>query len=74
LGLRGIEWVIFCTEGAKRAGIVRGFNISTDAIFGMNFGWHEHRDAAGGFGIPIRSQVFDLSGRFEEFSVIRKRA
>jgi hypothetical protein len=53
---------------------VRGFNISTDAIFGMNFGWHEHRDAAGGFGIPIRSQVFDLSGRFEEFSVIRKRA
>jgi hypothetical protein len=40
----------------------------------MKSGWHEHRNASGGYGIRIRSQVFALSQRCAEFSVIRRRA
>jgi hypothetical protein len=29
----------------------------------MKSGWHEHRNASGGYGIRIRSQVFALSQR-----------
>ena len=73
-GLRGIEWVIFEGESARKAGIAEGFCISRDGIFGMNSGWHEHRDASGGYGIRIRLQAFARSRRCAEFSVIRRRA
>jgi hypothetical protein len=74
LGLRGIEWVIFWIESAKKAGIAGGFCILRAAIFGMNSGWHEHRNATGGCGIRIRSQAFARSRRCAGFSVIRRRA
>jgi hypothetical protein len=64
----------FWLESAKKAGIAGGFCILKAAIFGMNFGWHEHRNAAGGYGIRIRSQAFARSRRCAEFSVIRRRA
>jgi hypothetical protein len=64
----------FWAESARKAGIAGGFCISRDAIFGMNSGWHEHRTAAGGYGIRIRLQAFARSRRCGEFSVIRKRA
>ena len=46
---------VFWLENARKVGIARRFCILRDAIFGMNSGWHEHRNAAGGFGIRIRS-------------------
>ena len=49
----------FWVENARKLGIARGFCISTGLEFGMNDGWHEHRNDAGGFGIRIRFQVFD---------------
>jgi hypothetical protein len=64
----------FWLESAKKAGIAGGFCILKVAIFGMNSGWHEHRNAAGGYGIRIRSQAFARSRRCAEFSVIRRRA
>jgi hypothetical protein len=74
MGLRGIEWVIYGLKAREKRGIAEGFCISKDAIFGMNSGWHEHRTAAGGYGIRIRLQAFARSRRCGEFSVIRKRA
>jgi hypothetical protein len=65
---------MFWVENARRGGIARGFCILRAAIFGMTFGWHEHRDATGDFGIRIRSQAFARSRRCGEFSVIRRRA
>jgi NAD(P)-dependent dehydrogenase (short-subunit alcohol dehydrogenase family) len=53
---------------ARKAGIAGGFCISRDAIFGMNSGWHEHRNATGGYGIRIRLQAFARSPRRIEFS------
>jgi hypothetical protein len=44
------------------------------AIFGMNCGWHKHRNAIGGCGIRIRSQAFARNRRCAGFSVIRRRA
>ena len=73
-GLRGIEWVIFEVKAREKRGLRRGFCISRDGIFGMKSGWHEHRNASGGYGIRIRSQAFALSRRCAEFSVIRRRA
>jgi hypothetical protein len=64
----------FLGESARKAGIAEGFCISRDGIFGMKSGWHEHRNASGGYGIRIRSQAFALSRRCAEFSVIRRRA
>jgi len=64
----------FWVKSARRAGIARGFCISRDTIFGMNSGWHEHRNAAGGYGIRIRLQAFARSPRCAEFSVTRRRA
>ena len=74
MGLRGIEWVIFEVKVREKRGLRRGFCISRDGIFGMNSGWHEHRDASGGYGIRIRLQAFARSRRCAEFSVIRRRA
>ena len=64
----------FWVKSARKAGIARGFCISRDAIFGMNSGWHEHRNATGGYGIRIRLQAFARSPRCAEFSVTRRRA
>ena len=63
----------FSVESARKAGIARGFCILRAAIFGMNSGWQEHRNAAGGYGIRIRSQAFARSRRCAEYSVIRRR-
>src|SRR5947209_4159402 len=59
--LKGSSWNRvgnFWVESARKAGIARAFCISRDAIFGMNSGWHDHRNAASGYGILILSQVF----------------
>ena len=37
--------------------------------FGINDGWHEQRSEAGGFGIRIRSLVFDRNKQCAGFSV-----
>jgi hypothetical protein len=42
--------------------------------FGINDGWHEQRSEAGGFGIRIRSLVFDRNKQCAGFSVIRRCA
>jgi hypothetical protein len=49
----------FWVENARKLGIARGFCIFGDAQFGMNSGWHEDRNAVGGFGILIRFLAFD---------------
>jgi hypothetical protein len=74
LGLRRIEWVILGVENSTNLGIARGFCILAGLVFGINDGWHEHRDAAGGFGIRIRFLVFGRDRQCAGFSVIRKRA
>jgi hypothetical protein len=48
----------FWVENAKKLGIARGFCIFGDAVFVMNSGWHEDRNAVGGFGIRIRLLAF----------------
>jgi hypothetical protein len=41
--------------------------------FGIKDGWHEQRSEADGFGIRIRSLVFDRNKQCAGFSVIRMR-
>jgi hypothetical protein len=73
-GLRRIEWVILGVEASRNLGIARGFFVLAGLIFGINDGWHEHRDAVGGFGIRIRFLVFDRNRQCAARLVTRKRA
>src|ERR1700737_1502827 len=48
----------FGVENPTKLGIARRFCILTELVFGMNSGWHEHRNGDGGFGTRIHSLVF----------------
>jgi hypothetical protein len=63
----------FWVENSTKLGIAGGFRILTESVFGMNYGWHEHRNGDGGFGMRIRSLAFDRDGQCAAFLVIRKR-
>jgi len=73
-GLRGIEWVIFDTEGLTTRASRRDFGLRLGVEFGIIAEWYDHRSEAGGFGIHIRSLVFDRSQQCAGFSVIRRLA
>jgi hypothetical protein len=74
LGLRGIEWAIFELRTRESWGLQGESAFQRGLEFGMYNGWHEHRNATGGFGTHIRSQAFAQSRLCAGFSVIRKRA
>jgi hypothetical protein len=63
----------FGVENPTKLGIAGGFCILAGLVFGMNDGWLEHRNAAGGFGIRIHLLVFDQNRQCAGFLVIRKR-
>jgi hypothetical protein len=54
-GLRGLEWVILGLKTRQSWGLQGDSAFWRSLEFGMNNGWHDHRNAAGGFGIRIRS-------------------
>jgi hypothetical protein len=64
----------FWVENPRKLGIARGFCVLAGLVFGMNDGWHKHRNANGGFGIRIRFLVFERNRQCAAFSVIRKHA
>jgi len=74
LGLRGIEWVILGLKTRERWGLQGEAAFCLALEFGMNDGWHEHRNGGGGFGIRMGFLVSNLKRQCAGFSVIRKRA
>ena len=71
--LRGIEWVILGLKTRQSWGLQGDSGFWRGLEFGIHIGWHEHRDADGGFGIRIRFLVFARNEQCAAFSVIRKR-
>jgi hypothetical protein len=52
--------------------LLRDFAFWPGLEFGINDGWHEQRSEAGGFGIRIRSLVFDHNKQYRGAKSIKR--